>query len=417
MPTSSLSRHAFLRLGLAALPGLALSARSVGAQAAVDPVRRERIADAFRMYHLLGSHRTGTGPDNETAEWLTSEVSARGAAATPHAFAFNRVELKATFVEAADTRREGVPFFDGGFTSADGVVGRLGVQGSGAPIVLVTLDQAGISSEGRSLQALRRDPSVKAVVAITDGGMPGLCPSNAADFEHPYGAPVVQVSSTAREWLESVARAGSTLRVVVDASRKPSEATNIIAAIAGTQPNLPPVVVITPRSGWYQCVSERGGGLAIWLELIGAVAQARPARSVRFVASSGHELGHLGLDRYIAENASLVKGAAAWLHLGANIGANNGRLRLQSSSDEIEAIAVGAFTQAGARLDARVPRGTVPSGEARNIHVGGGRYVSMLGNSAYFHNPFDLWPQAVDLDAVVRYADAATAIVLHLARG
>ena len=417
MPTSSLSRHAFLRLGLAALPGLALSARTVRAQAPVDPARRERIADVFRMYHLLGSHRTGTGPDHETAEWLTGEASTRGGAATPHAFSFTRVALRATFVESAGTRREGVPFFDAGFTTADGVRGRLGAPGSGAPIVLVRLDQAAISSEGRSIQALRRDPSVKAIVAITDGGMPGLCPSNAADFEHPYGVPVVQVSSTAREWLESVAQAGTDLRLVVDASRTPGEATNILATVTGTQPTLPPVVVITPRSGWYQCVSERGGGLAIWLEMIGTVAQARPARTVRFVASSGHELGHLGLDRYIAENASLVKGASAWVHLGANIGANEGRLRLQSSSDDIEAMAVSALAQAGARLDARVPRGTVPSGEARNIHTGGGRYVSMLGSSAYFHNPFDLWPQAVDLDAVVRYADAGTALLLQLARG
>jgi hypothetical protein len=63
-----------------------------------------------------------------------------------------------------------------------------------------------------------------------------------------------------------------------------------------------------------------------------------------------------------------------------------------------------------------VPRGTVPSGEARNIHVGGGRYVSLLGSGPWFHNPFDLWPQAVDLDAVVRYATATTELTLALAR-
>ena len=63
-----------------------------------------------------------------------------------------------------------------------------------------------------------------------------------------------------------------------------------------------------------------------------------------------------------------------------------------------------AMQNAGARIDARIPQGTVPGGEARNIHVGGGRYVSLLGNGPYFHNPMDLWPQSVDLDAVVSYA-------------
>ena len=41
--------------------------------------------------------------------------------------------------------------------------------------------------------------------------------------------------------------------------------------------------------------SERGGGLACWLEIMRAVRNGKPARDVLFVASSGHELGHLGL--------------------------------------------------------------------------------------------------------------------------
>ena len=74
-----------------------------------------------------------------------------------------------------------------------------------------------------------------------------------------------------------------------------------------------------------------------------------------------------------------------------------------------------ALRAAGARIDAEVPRGTVPSGEARNIHVGGGRYVSLLGGSPYFHNPMDLWPQSVALDDVVKYAAAMTALTRTLA--
>ena len=113
---------------------------------------------------------------------------------------------------------------------------------------------------------------------------------------------------------------------------------------------------------------------------------------------------------------ALIASATAWVHLGANIGAREGRTRLQSSGDDIEALALAAAQATGARIDARVPRGTVPSGEARNIHVGGGRYVSLLGSSPYFHNPFDLWPQAVDLDAVLQYAAATVELTLRLAR-
>jgi hypothetical protein len=148
-----------------------------------------------------------------------------------------------------------------------------------------------------------------------------------------------------------------------------------------------------------------------------AAVKARPDRTVRFVASSGHELGHIGLDAFLHEEAGLVKSAHAWVHLGANIGAAQGRVRLQSSSDEIEALAMDAMQGAGARIDQRIPRGTVPAGEARNIHVGGGRYVSLLGSGPYFHNPLDLWPYAVDLHATAKYAAGATALTLALARG
>jgi len=70
----------------------------------------------------------------------------------------------------------------------------------------------------------------------------------------------------------------------------------------------------------------------------------------------------------------------------------------------------------GEEVKALLRSGTVPAGEARNIHVGGGRYVSLLGSGPYFHNPMDLWPQAVDLDAVMGYVEATTAITLALAK-
>ena len=76
---SRLTRKEFLRLALAAAPMAALPRLAFGQAGGADAVRRERIADVFRMYHLLGSHRTATEPDNETAEWLAGEVSKRGA--------------------------------------------------------------------------------------------------------------------------------------------------------------------------------------------------------------------------------------------------------------------------------------------------------------------------------------------------
>ena len=146
-----------------------------------------------------------------------------------------------------------------------------------------------------------------------------------------------------------------------------------------------------------------------------ALAAAGAARPATFVASSGHELGHLGLESFLNRRRVLLKGAAAWVHLGANIGAAGGRARLQASDDAIERPARAAMTQAGTGELQRVARGTVPAGEARNIHIGGGRYLSLLGSSPFFHSQADRWPAAVDAAAVARYATAIADLVVSLA--
>jgi len=411
----TITRKAFLQMAASTVPGWAWSRPVVAqGQPSRDGARRDRLTGVFRAYQDQGIHRTATAVDGKSGRWLAGEATKRGADVTARPFTVDRLDIKESFVEAGGSTLEALPFFDGGFTTPAGVTGRLGAPDSGAPVALVSLDQSAIGSEGTSLADLRRSNRVRAVVAITKGASPGLCPSNARSFAQPYGVPVAQVSSSEEERLGRMARDGAEVRVVASVERTRTTADNVLASVQGRRPDLPPVIVMTPRSGWWRCASERGGGIACWLEAIGAVAGARPDRTVRFIASSGHELGHLGLESFLHEEAALIAGAAAWVHLGANIGAAGGVVRLQSSSDEIEAIVSAALERADAPLGGRVPRGRV-LGEARNIHAGGGRYVSLLGTNPLFHNPDDLWPAAVDLPVVESYAAATSDLVLKLA--
>jgi hypothetical protein len=244
-----------------------------------------------------------------------------------------------------------------------------------------------------------------------------LCPSNARSFAQPFGIPVLQVGSEHQGFLNQVAATSAPVTLVAAATRTPAQAFNVVATVAGRQPDLAPLLVMTPRSGWWECASERGGGLACWIESLRAVSAAKPARPAIFLASSGHELGHHGLYAFLRAHPDLIKGARAWIHLGANIGAAGGQTRLQASDDEIEASTLRTLEEAGASVSQHVPRGTVPSGEARNIHVGGGRYVSLLGGGPAFHTLQDRWPAAVDVGAVARFAEAVSALAVTLTRG
>ena len=145
-----------------------------------------------------------------------------------------------------------------------------------------------------------------------------------------------------------------------------------------------------------------------------SLAAASPARPVVFTANSGHELGHLGLDDFVARRPGWEE-RASWVHWGANLGAAGGTLALVSPDDDLRELAATELTRAGQPHTA-APKTLVPSGETRDIHRKGGRYLTLVGTNRLFHLPQDRWPEAVDPAAVTRIAAAAARIVLALAR-
>jgi hypothetical protein len=172
---------------------------------------------------------------------------------------------------------------------------------------------------------------------------------------------------------------------------------------------------MTPRSGWHANASERGGGIVCWLETLRAVVAANGLlRTVRFVASSGHELGHLGLHDYLHRNPALAHGALAWVHFGANIGTSTGDVGMTPSDDRLRDAALRALAAHGLEKTRQSPAAQV-AGEAATIQEANGRFISFIGRNDWFHNPGDLFPDAVDIPMVARYARAAADLTLQLA--
>jgi hypothetical protein len=238
---------------------------------------------------------------------------------------------------------------------------------------------------------------------------------NAEQFRSPYGAPAIHVASDARAAVLGAAARGATARVVAHCRRTRVTARNIVVAIPGGKKRLPPVVVMTPRSSWWQSTAERGGGLVCWLECLRALLAERPAADVVLTANSGHELGHLGLDDFVARRAGWERNAL-WLHWGANLGANGGRLTVMSGSDDLRRLAARELERAGRLPDVLAAGTQVPSGETRDIHRAGGRYVTLVGSNPWFHLPQDRLPHAVDVTVVARIASAAAKMAVMLAR-
>jgi Peptidase family M28 len=376
--------------------------------------RAERVV---REYDAQGWHRTGTETDHRSALWLAEHVRARGAKPVLEPFELHRLDPGECYVDVHGERIPGLPLFDGPLTDAHGVVGLLRPVGTDGTIGLVDIPpHDGPASTGACARA-RRQARHEAIVAVTRGSHPGLALVNAPSFIAPFGPPVLQVGSEAGARLADAAAEGVAVRVVLEARRTEATATNVAATIVGADPFLPPIAVMTPRSGWWHGAAERGGGLACWLEVLRVVAERMPRRSVHFIATSGHELGHLGLQAYLARRPALPPKALVWLHLGANVGAagETGE-RLTVSAPAYEAAALDALRRHGVAPGEVAPIGAIPPGEAHDIMAAGGDFVSLLGSNSHFHLPSDRWPDAVHIPRLARIAAALAGLVEELAR-
>jgi hypothetical protein len=400
------------RRALLALTGGLACAAPLSARRPDDSLgdTERRAADAIRGYAAEGDHRTATAVDAASADHLLALARATGATAWTDPFNLSRVDPIANIVEIDGVRIDGLPMFDGGFTDAAGVAGRLGPIDRAGEIAFLQTPPNGEAA----LRRIRAASRHRAIVAVTVGGRPGLCPVNAAWFGEPFGPPVLQVGSEHLEAIRNAAAAAANARIVAQATRTRALAVNVLAIVDGGDRELAPVCVMTPRSGWHANASERGGGLACWLEAMRAVKAARCARTVQFVASSGHELGHLGLRAHLDRNPGLARNAFAWVHLGANIGASTGGTRMTPSNEALAGAAVRALSPYGLGTIARTPAVQV-AGEAATIQEQGGRFISFIGQNAWFHNAGDLWPDAVDVASVARFARGVADLTVTLA--
>ncbi len=381
------------------------------------------IEARIRAYEGFGIHRTGWPGDDATSAWLSDELRAVGVDASRDRFTFPRVETRETRLTwgpRPHEQAEGVAMYDGGFTDFGGIAGELVGDDTDDPlgkIVVFTSALAGGAAGNpprgadETFGALAQAGALGAVVPTGDGGSIRL--RNAEYIERPFALPVLQVAPGAIRDLAAAIVVGVEGVLEVDGERLESAATNVVATIEGTDPKAAPLVVMTPKSGWFTCAAERGGGIAVWLALAEHLRASRPLRTVHLLASSGHELHHQGLAHWLRSNTAVARRAVITFHLGASIGARYPVGRFGASSEAWHDLARSALADEGVDLEAvsALPVGSPGGGEARNIDEVGGRYVSFLGGHRYFHMLEDTVDNAVDATSIARWARAARTVV------
>jgi hypothetical protein len=364
----------------------------------------------LKAWDSQGTHRTATAGDHAGAEWLASEASALGASVTIEEFRLERLDPAAAFLQIGEAVIEGVPVFDAPVTGTDGIAGVLGKT-----IAVQEFSPRAVYDP--AYRTFREAEDHDALVIVCQGEHPGLGLLNAEQFREPYGAPAIHVSSEDRDRVLAAAARGARARLIADSRHAPARARNVVVTLPGRDPARRPVVVMTPRSSWWQSTSERGGGIVCWLETLRALLAEPPAGDVILTANSGHELGHLGLDDFIVRRPGWDQpDGAVWVHYGANIGAAGGSLSVMSADGALRDGMQGALARPGVPPPVMAPTSMVPSGETRDIHRAGGRYVTLVGTNPLFHLPQDRWPHDVDVPMIERIAAAAARLAVELTR-
>ena len=362
-----------------------------------------QIEKDIRGWDSIEDHRTGTEGDSETTDWLANLIEEAGGHPRIDEFKFTRRVLGRSFVTIDGTEIKGIPLFDAPATPKEGITG-----------IAVTIDSyggIGINSftpnDGNTaLNKARSAQQLDAIVAYSQSEVGGLSLLNADRFDSPFGPPVLQVSSEHRDLLEEAKASKKECTVYIEFDREETTASNVQVKIPGTDPNLPEVIIMTPKSAWWTCTAERCGGIAIWLACLRHFLKNQPKRTINFTANTGHELGHVGLDHYLASRKEKGQETHVWLHLGANFSAIDSKIRFQASDEILMKLGKSCLKKSDIEPDQITNIGSRPFGEARNIFDQKGRYLSLLGTNRWFHNSQDRWPISVNVSQTGRLAKA-----------
>jgi|TARA_B110000196_G_scaffold315870_1_gene326230 hypothetical protein len=367
---------------------------------------KHRIEKLISEYDAQGWHRTGTDVDAQSIEWMNDQVRKIGLEPSEVTYELDRVEVDSAYLEFGSERITGTPLFDCSYTDEDGVTGLLDLNNSVAEITLLDSE-----NWGPELLELRKKKTQGVIVVITNGHETGLSLANAFDFLSPYGPPVLQIGDNRRDELLRLAENEVRVRVIIQAHRVKSSSATVLVEIDGREPDLEPIVINTPLSGWWSVAAERGGGLACWMEILRNCYAMGSDRRILFAANTGHELGFIGLENLLDQRTELAT-SATWVHFGANIGAKLGSTgNLLASTPELAELAMSFIEETVQRpTTSRITKGVLPlrhGGEMGCVaQRGGGKYVALTNDNEFFHMAEDRFDSNVDVGIVCSYARA-----------
>jgi len=374
------------------------------------------VAKLIHDFDSSGIHRIGSAGDYLSGQWLQNELQNETLSLHRQTVSFKKTQVKEAYLECAGLRIEALPLFDSPSTGLNGIEGTLAPAQTGlkGQIGFARFPPNAASIKGQALEQLRQNSPLSALVIATDSNDQSLAPINAQHYHHPLGPPILQVAGFHAPFLTEQAKRGAHAKLVSQSDLIDCESYNLSVKLESPRIALAaPVVVLTPRTGWWESTAERAGGIVAWMASVKVASQlhhvAKLKRDFYAYATCGHELGHLGLETLIKSHPHLVTEAHYWLHLGANLGcAANLDLFIRTGESDMAHILRRLlieenYPEAHIHIE---PLAKI-SGEGFDLNRLGARVLSVAGSNPYFHSTSDRWPGNVSTQAVAAIARAS----------
>jgi hypothetical protein len=394
-----------------------------------DPLSAGPLLDTIDQYGSAPDHYSGTPADWSELNVIADQFRADGLQLGSIAYHFPRFEPTDVALSTDSHEVDSgalAPLLYSGTTGPSGIDAPLLAAGNGT---FTAADAAGKIVVVSQLSKGALAPSIAAAIAAgakglvyVTNGVADLPRKEDVNSRKGTGSfPVLLIGKQSGATVLADAEAGESADLTLQAKLGTATDYDVWGVLPGTDPSRR-VFVGTPASSFVPSASERGGGLAILLGLAKHYAEqprSQRAESLVFLATTGHEVGFLGLEALIEAKGGWFTDADAYVHLGASLGAPTGvenpdgtvtvtpvppaGLGAHDSENPVlETSSLAAFTAAGQPL-ANTPMHVSGGGEQVYAWQEGVPEIAVNGSSLWFHTAADV-PSVVDPGILTRLA-------------
>ncbi|WP_375210957.1 hypothetical protein [Hyphococcus sp.] len=433
-PKTSTTRRRFLSAAAAA------PLVTVKAAASESDDETGAIAEDLRQYIGFGVKQSGGAGDEACGAWLDAELTRAGFETERQYFSAPWFEPAQADIAVGEARASLWP---------QPIVQTTPAKGIEAPIVRV--DASGLASTSLDgaialvdlpfgrwssmfWDAVRIpveaafEAGAAACVIVTNGPSGKVIALNTDGRRPLYGKPLALLAPEDAEPFFAAAMAGEKATLTVTGNGGRRQAFNLVGRLDRGRGRW--LVVSTPRSGWFTCAGERGGGVAAWLHIARWASRAARDYDLAFVCNSGHEYQYLGAEELLHNVAPSPENTAFWLHLGANLASRDwhdavgGRKPLPGTdsqrylvvSRELLSIAQSEFAGL-AGLEAPYASDVLSAGELTNVIEAGYGPVAGIFGVHRFHHVEDDDERCVSVEAVAETTAAFRRLLANALAG